>query len=219
MVLKHDNWDKRIQIFDELAQEYDKWFDENRFVYESEVLALRKFLPKKGKGLEVGVGSGRFALPLGIKLGVEPAEAMSGIARKRGIEVVKAKAEDLPFDDASFDFVLMVTTICFLRNPIKGLQEAKRVLKSRGYMIIGMIDKKSTVGRIYESKKNKSKFHRYARFYSVNEVVEWLRRMEHKNIKLRQTILKNPEKIRAIEPIKEGYGEGGFIVISSQKEK
>lgn len=53
MVLKYDKWDKNIQIFDELAQEYDKWFDENRFAYESEVLALRKFIPKNGKGLEV----------------------------------------------------------------------------------------------------------------------------------------------------------------------
>lgn len=49
MVLKYDKWDKNIQNFDELAQEYDKWFDENRFAYESEVLALRKFIPKTVK--------------------------------------------------------------------------------------------------------------------------------------------------------------------------
>ncbi len=66
--------------------------------------------------------------------------------------------------------------------------------------------------------KNKSKFYRYARFYSVNEVIEWLRRMEYNNIKICQTIFKNPEEIGAIEQIKEGYGEGGFVVISSQKE-
>jgi len=33
---------------------------------------------------------------------------------KKGIEVVEGIAEDLPFDDESFDFVLMITTICFL---------------------------------------------------------------------------------------------------------
>jgi ubiquinone/menaquinone biosynthesis C-methylase UbiE len=219
MVLKHDKWDKKIQIFDELAQEYDKWFDENRFAYESEVLALRKFIPKSGKGLEVGVGTGRFAIPLGVKTGVEPAKAMADIARKRGIIVVEAMAEDLPFDNVSFDFVLMVTTICFLRNPLQGLQEAKRVLKPGGYMIIGMIDKESPLGRIYEAKKNNSKFYRYAHFYSVNEVVEWLRNIGYQGIKICQTIFKNPEEITAIEPIKEGYGEGGFVVISIQKEK
>src|SRR3989337_3951512 len=167
MVLKYDKLDKNIQIFDELAQEYDKWFDESRCAYESEVLALRKFIPKNGKGLEVGVGTGRFAIPLGVKIGVEPAKAMADIARKRGIIVVEAMAEDLPFDDASFDFVLMVTTICFLQNPIRGLEEAKRVLKPGGYMIIGMIDKESPLGRIYEAKKNNSKFYRHAHSYSV----------------------------------------------------
>jgi len=30
--------------------------------------------------------------------------------------------------------------------------------------------------------------------------------------------LQKPQKIRSIEPVKEGYGEGGFIVISAQKE-
>ena len=98
MVLKYDKWDKKIQIFDELAQEYDKWFDENRFAYESEVLALRKFIPENGKSLEVGVGSGRFAVPLAVQIGVEPAKGMADIARKRGIKVVRAKAEGLPFD-------------------------------------------------------------------------------------------------------------------------
>src|SRR3989337_219392 len=105
MVLKYDKWDKNIQIFDELAQEYDKWFDENRFAYESEVLALRGFIPKNGKGLEVGVGSGRFAFPLDVQVGVEPAKAMADIARSRGINVIKAMAENLPFENASFDFV------------------------------------------------------------------------------------------------------------------
>ncbi len=65
----------------------------------------------------MGVGTGRFALPPGITVGVEPALAMTSIARKRGIEVYEARAEELPFDNESFDFVVMVTTICFLRDP------------------------------------------------------------------------------------------------------
>ena len=56
----------------------------------------------------------RFAAPLGIRLGVDPSLEMSRIAQKRGIDVVHGRAEDLPFDDTSMDFVLMVTTLCFL---------------------------------------------------------------------------------------------------------
>ncbi len=218
MVLTYDNWNKNIQILDELAQEYDSWFDVNPFVYESEVLALKKFIPENGRGLEVGVGSGRFALPLSVQIGVEPAKAMADIAQRRRIKVIRAKAECLPFHDASFDFVLMVTTLCFLQDSLQGLQEAKRVIKPGGYMIIGMIDKESPLGRTYELKKYKSKFYRYAHFHSVDEVVEWLRKLGPQGIKICQTIFKNLEEINAIEPIKEGYGEGGFVVISAQKE-
>lgn len=99
------------------------------------------------------MGTGRFAVPLGIRIGVEPAKAMADIAQKRGIEVYKAKAEKLPFDDSSFDFVLIVVTICFVQDPVQALREAKRVLKPGGYIIIGMIDKESFLGKLYESKK------------------------------------------------------------------
>jgi ubiquinone/menaquinone biosynthesis C-methylase UbiE len=208
---------ENIRVFEMFACEYDSWFDANRFVYDSEVLALRRFVPEHCKGLEVGVGTGRFAVPFGIHIGVEPAQAMANIARKRGVEVHKAMAEDLPFADASFDFILMVTTICFLQDPIQALLEAKRVLKPGGRVIVGMTDRNSSLGRIYESKKENSKFYRHAHFYSVEQVLEWLKRVEYADIRICQTIFKTPENLTSIEPIKEGYGECGFIVVSAQK--
>jgi len=36
------------------------------------------------------------------------------MARERGIKVYEAYAEELPFEDESFDFVLLVTVLCFL---------------------------------------------------------------------------------------------------------
>jgi ubiquinone/menaquinone biosynthesis C-methylase UbiE len=80
---------------------------------------------------------------------------MAYMARKRGIDVHEAMAEALHFDDESFDFVLMVTTICFLENPLQALKEAKRVLKPGGHIFIGMIDRNSPPGREYERKDNK----------------------------------------------------------------
>jgi ubiquinone/menaquinone biosynthesis C-methylase UbiE len=206
------------KIFEEWAEEYDKWFDENMFAYKSEVLALRSFIPKNSKGLEIGVGTGRFAVSLGIQIGVEPARAMADIARKRGLEVYEAKAEELPFDNASFDFILLSTTICFLQNPLHGLQESTRVIKPGGYIIIGMIDRDSFLGRVYESKKKNSKFYRYAHFYSVNQVLKWVRKLGYGHIRTCQTIFKNPEKITAIEPVKDGTGSGGFVVISAKND-
>ncbi len=48
---------KTLPVFENFAQEYGKWFDTNMFAFESELSALRRFVPKKGNGLEVGVGT------------------------------------------------------------------------------------------------------------------------------------------------------------------
>ena len=206
-----------IDVFEKHAQEYDEWFDENKAVYESEILALKALIPKGDTGLEVGVGTGRFAAPLGIRMGVEPAKAMADIARKRGIDVHEAMAEALPFDDESFDFVLMVTTICFLENPLQALKEAKRVLKPGGHIFIGMIDRNSPPGREYERKKITSKFYKYANFYSADQVLNWLRSLDFGQIVIRQTIFKSPGEISAVEPFEEGHGKGAFVVIAAKK--
>jgi ubiquinone/menaquinone biosynthesis C-methylase UbiE len=208
---------ENIRVFEEAAEKYDQWFDKNRHAYESELLALRRFIPEKGEGLEVGVGTGRFASPLGIRIGVEPAKAMAEIAQRRGIKVYRTNAENLPFDNESFDFILMVTTICFLENPKQALKEAIRVLIPGGHIIIGMIDRDSFLGRLYESRKKESLFYRNAIFYSVKEVLNWLKEIKYTHIQVCQTLFRNPEEMTAIEPVKDGYGEGGFVVISARR--
>ena len=71
-----------VAIFEKAAPAYDAWFDRHRPVYESELMALKRFLPAPGGGLEIGVGTGRFAVPLGIQMGVEPAKAMAVMAQR-----------------------------------------------------------------------------------------------------------------------------------------
>jgi ubiquinone/menaquinone biosynthesis C-methylase UbiE len=204
-------------VFNHSAQEYDEWFVRNEMAYRSELAAVKAFLPLSSRGLEIGVGTGRFAAPLGIEVGVDPAKSMAAIARKRGITVIEAYAEELPFEDESFDFVLMVTTLCFLADPFRALGEATRVLKPRGRLIIGMIDPDSPLGRDYETNKKKSKFYRQAKFHPVGQVLKWLEDLHYANLKTRQTIFQDLSAITAPEPMQEGSGEGGFVVISAQK--
>jgi hypothetical protein len=54
-----------VTVFEQHAQNYDEWFDEHESVYQAEIAALREFIPVTGMGIEVGVGTGRFAVPLG----------------------------------------------------------------------------------------------------------------------------------------------------------
>jgi ubiquinone/menaquinone biosynthesis C-methylase UbiE len=206
-----------MPVFETLAGEYDAWFENNRLVYESEIRALKTFWAPGRRHLEVGVGTGRFAVPLGVSVGVEPARAMAAIARRRGIRVIRAVAEALPFAAGSFDQVLMVTVLCFFTDPVLALTEAARVLTASGQLLIGMIDKDSPLGRLYEARRHESPFYRNARFYPVSRVLGWLRRLGFRPEGVAQTIFRGVSEISSLEPVKAGHGEGGFVVISARK--
>ncbi|MEK6583280.1 MAG: class I SAM-dependent methyltransferase, partial [Nitrospirota bacterium] len=124
-----------IAVFDRFAREYDQWFIENSFAYMSEVEAIRRYIPDKGLGVEVGAGSGRFSIPFGIKTGIEPSEEMARLAQSRGLFIIRALAEELPFADETIDYVLMVTVICFLTDLPTAIKEVRRVLKPGGRLI------------------------------------------------------------------------------------
>lgn len=174
-------------------------------------------MPESDNGIEIGVGSGRFAEPLGIKMGLEPSKEMIKIAQKRGIEVIAGVAENLPFKDSQFDFVLMITTICFVDDIEVSFQETCRVLKPDGFFVIGFVDKESPIGGLYQRHKKENPFYRIATFYSVDEVVSNLKRTGFKGFNFSQTVFHNLADIGDIEPIKEGYGEGSFVVIKARK--
>jgi SAM-dependent methyltransferase len=208
-----------VEIFAASAREYDAWFDRYPLIYESEIRALKRFIGSGGISLEVGVGTGRFAVPLGIEVGVEPATAMAGMAQSRGIKVYRAVAEALPFRRDSFDLVMLVTVLCFLRDPFLSLSEASRVLKPGGRILIGMIDKDSPLGQSYEAHKQESKFYRQANFFSIAQVLEWLARLNYRQVEICQTLFRELSDITHLEPVRTGHGEGGFAVLTAQKHK
>jgi ubiquinone/menaquinone biosynthesis C-methylase UbiE len=206
-----------VEIFEESAQEYDAWFDRHRLVYESEILALKSLMGPGGMGLEVGVGTGRFAVPLGMQMGVEPAAAMAIMAQRRGIQVYRAMAEALPFRSDSFDLVAMVTVLCFLRDPWLSLTEAARILQPGGRILIGMIDKDSPLGQSYEAHKQASKFYRQANFHSISQLLAWLARLKYRQVEVCQTLFRDLTDITHLEPVRAGHGDGGFVVIAAEK--
>ena len=207
----------KVEPFEQHRDEYERWFEDNRYVYQSEINAVKKLIPDEGVGVEIGVGSGRFAAPLGIKYGLDPSPKMAEIARQRGIEVKIGVGEELPYEDESFDFALMVTTICFLDDVRKTLKEIWRILKQNGKVIIGFVDRDSKIGKEYLKKKDRSLFYGPAIFFSVDEVTNFLKDAGFGNFKYVQTVFGMLDEIKSVEPVKEGYGEGSFVVISAEK--
>lgn len=206
-----------IEIFEELAQVYDDWFNLHEDTYKSELGAVQALLPP-GQGLEIGVGTGRFAGPLGLKFGVEPAQAMAALAQIRGIQVIRGYAETLPIAGASFDFALMVTVLCFLADPLLALAEAVRVVKPSGWLIIGLIDPESPLGRSYEANRAQSRFFRQAIFHRVPQVQGWLEELGCPTLARRQTVFQAPSVPGGgPESVQAGFGAGSFVVLAAQR--
>lgn len=123
-------------------------FNRRERIMESLVFRrYRKKLASKSKGrvLEVGIGTGRNLpfYPAGCEItGVDISEKMVeegrifalnlGIA----INLLVMDAENLGFNDNTFDTVLCTLSLCTVPNPIRALSEMKRVCKSEGRILL-----------------------------------------------------------------------------------
>ncbi|MDX9941818.1 MAG: class I SAM-dependent methyltransferase [Bacteroidales bacterium] len=201
--------------FDLFSGEYEDWFSENAVAFRSEVLALRQLIPQEKQGLEIGIGSGIFARELGIPCGIDPSENMLRLARERGLNVMRGYAEQLPYKDQSFDYAAFITSLCFISHPRKSLQEAFRVIRDGGTLVVAIIDRESALGRRLEEEKASSKFYRQARFYSVPEMLKLMMQASFEISRIIQTLAEPPGEVPE-KPIK-GYGKGGFVVIEAIK--
>jgi ubiquinone/menaquinone biosynthesis C-methylase UbiE len=204
----------KTEPFEKHSDKYDAWFEKNQDTYQAELETIRQVMPPPpAKGLDVGVGSGKFAVPLGIKIGVEPSENMAFKAERQGIHVFRHVAEKLPFPDAEFDFVLMVTTICFVDDIFKSFKEAFRVLKPQGCFIVGFVDKESELGKEYSDKRNTSVFYKDAAFFSAQEVGRSIMAAGFEDLTYRQTLIAGETR----ELIQNGFGKGAFVVVKGIK--
>jgi len=209
----------KIEPFENYAREYDQWFDKYPAVFQSEVEAIRSMIPLgETRGIEVGLGTGRFARELGIKEGIEPAAAMREIAQDRGIEVMDAFAENLPYKDMYFDFVLMISNICYFKNIEAAFREGHRVLKKNGVLIVGMIDKESAIGKEYEDNRARSTFYKQANFYNVEKVKTLFTQFGFRKLEIIQTLFHDLQSITRIELAEPGYGRGSFVVLKGYKK-
>jgi len=206
------------KIFDVLTEKYDAWYDseEGKPLYESELLCLKPLVENSLIPiLEVGVGTGRFASLFSGSMGIDPSFNALRFARKRGIKVVQAVGEMLPFRDETIGCVLLIVTLCFVQRPIDVLRESKRVLKGNGSIIIGLVSKDSPWGIFYEEKKRQGHpFYGEATFYSLADLKKLLEDISIKITRIRSTLLQRPDEPRRIEEPVEGYAkDAGFLCI------
>ena len=168
-------------VFDyNAARQYDDWYQssKNRFIAELEdQLVLRLLEPVRGERiLDIGCGTGRHLLmfaELGLDItGLDASPHMLGIAQKKlghRVDLHEGLAEELPFEDNSFDIATMITTLEFVEDAQKALQEACRVAESR--IFLGVLNRYAIKGveRRLKGIFSQSIYNR-ARFFSVWQV-------------------------------------------------
>lgn len=214
--------DRGKKPFEARATEYDAWFDSEsgRIIFAREVACLRKIMsPPTGRWLEVGVGTGRFAVALGVAEGVDPSASMRAMAERRGICAVDAVGECLPYADRSFDGVVMTTTLCFLADPAKSFKECHRVLKEAGRLVVGLIPADSAWGRLYALKAAQGHpIYSAATFHTPEEVIDLGSGSGFDLHEAWSCLLTPPESLGGAEQPKEGIvPEAGFVVMSFTK--
>lgn len=104
----------------------------------------KKVVPRAaGKVLELGIGGGMnlaFYDPSRVSSvsGVDPSDELRARAEAAprpdglNVDIRAGTAEQLPFEDHSFDCVVCTFTLCTVQSPAAALAEAKRVLKPGG---------------------------------------------------------------------------------------
>jgi ubiquinone/menaquinone biosynthesis C-methylase UbiE len=130
--------------------------DRIRYEFEPEILDFADFAGARGKRvLEIGVGMGadflRWLRAGATATGIDLTERAVEITRERvaqeGFEadVRQADAEELPFDDGSFDIVYSWGVLHHTPDTPKAITEAKRVLAPGGRLKVMMYHRRSWV--------------------------------------------------------------------------
>jgi len=96
------------------------------------------------------------------------------------------------------------------------LVKRRRILKAGGRLIIGFVDKASPLGQIYQAKKQQNVFYQSATFYSTDAILSLLEQNNFRNIQIVQTVFGTVTEIIKVQSLRNGYGEGGFVVINAE---
>ncbi len=173
-------------LFDDRATQYEFWYQTPQGQYADTLekkLFLKLVQPKSGQSvLDVGCGTGRnlsFFKELELReAGIDASKPMLDIASKKlgtDAELYWGHADELPFDNDSFDIVTLITVLEFVADPTEVLKEADRVARAQIYL--GILNK---ISLLAINRRIKGKFrdsiYNQAKFYSIWEIEAMVRR-------------------------------------------
>ncbi len=172
------------------TKEYENWLNSpnRRFAAELESRLMMDMLkPMPGETLlDIGCGTGASLQPFlefGLQVtGIDPSPYMLDIAIANimnRVDFYRGFAEDLPFDDNSFNYATLITSLEFVEAPLQALEEACRVAKDK--VFIGVLNRYAIKGfqRRVKGLFVPTIFNR-AQFFSVWEIKQMLTELLNK---------------------------------------
>ncbi len=147
-------------VWDRFAPVYDRFVTGtpgNKRAYEAMYKRIRTVVKDK-KVLELATGPGVIAKKVAAEtesmVATDYSEKMLAMARRgivpENLSFERADASVLPYDDESFDVIIIANALHIIPNPEKVLSEIRRVLKKDGYLIAPNF--------IHDNKKKVSEF-------------------------------------------------------------
>ena len=240
--MRTDKQTKQKLSFDQYAGKYDAWFMENENLFLSELSVVAYFLKNPGRALSVGCGSGLFEYFLqknyGIKVkgGIEPSESMAEIARKRGMYVDIATAEEADLETEAYDTLLFNGTPSYISDLDAAFEKAYYALKKGGKLVVVDVPKEGSFAMLYNLAKTLGtwdhsmlnnirpssvypiEFVKEANWRSTLEKVDVMEKTGFSNYQFAQTLTTHPLYSNDyIEEAQEGYEKGNYVAICATK--
>lgn len=202
---------------------YDAWYRtaRGRWIGETEYRLLHRQLTLRPDEtiLDAGCGTGyfsrRFAQDGHSVVGVDLDPAATAYARASQtppLSCVVADMAALPFADRSFDCVISVTALCFVKDEATTMREIVRVARRR--FALGLLNRDSL---LYRAKSRAAGSYAGARWHSGSSVAALLRDLPVRDVQVATAILipGGGPLARMLESVTPaGLPWGGFIVVT-----
>lgn len=136
------------KIWGNKLKDYKTYTFDNKIYQENTFYNWLKHIPKKGKALDQGCGTGFYTIMLdrmGYKVtGLDFSEILLREAQKNRdrfkghFKLVKGDIRNMPFKDKSFDIIISGGIVEHVKETDKALDELQRTLKTGGILLINV---------------------------------------------------------------------------------